>query len=204
MITACPKRKIGGEIWCSTMRGKIVFFSVLTVLSSTVHARDIFRCLAANGDVMFTNVACPANSQVQRIGSYEPAPDPPPPTSDAAAKAAAASALEAREAAQQARAAAYQAQVAFDLAQAEAQSEQQARVAAYQVQAAYDQAQVETESEQSLDGIEYAAPWVIPFYAQFGSRFHGRHHQPRHMMVASPHHAAPAPHVHGTVLTFRR
>ena len=191
---------MSGETGCLAMRGKIAFLSVLTMLGSTVHAADIFRCVAANGDVMFTNVACPANSEVQRIGSYEPVPDPPPPAADAAAEAAAASAAAAREAAQQARAAAYQAQVAYDLAQA--QSEQQARAATYRMQAAYDQMQAETESEQSLDGIEYV-PWVIPVYAQLRSRFHGRHHQP-HVMVASPHHAAPAPHLRGTAVTFRR
>lgn len=156
------------------MRGKIVVFSIVIVLSNVVYAGDIFRCVAANGDVMFTNLACPTNSQVQHVASYEPVPDTPAPTYDAAAQAAAASALEARKAAQQARAAAYQAQ------------------------AVYAEAQTEARSEQASGGTGYAAAWV-PLYPRFGSHVHNHHHSAPQAMAAQAavhvlHHAAPTPH----------
>ena len=31
-------------------------FSIVTVLSNGVYAGDVFRCVAAHGDVMFTNM----------------------------------------------------------------------------------------------------------------------------------------------------
>ena len=174
-----PTRSHGqpNEVRYSTMRGKIIIFSLATALSNAVYAGDIFRCIAANGDVMFTNMACPANSQVQHVASYEPVPDAPTRTYDGAANAAATSALEAREAAQQARAAAYQAQVA------------------------YEQAQAKAQSEQSSDVTEYSAG-LIPFYPQFGLRFHGHHHHPRQSMVAQS--ASHPPHAHSTAYTLHR
>ncbi|GAC1500487.1 MAG: hypothetical protein NVS1B6_06730 [Steroidobacteraceae bacterium] len=164
------------------MRGTIILFCMVTGLSNGVYAGDVFRCVAANGDVMFTNMACPVNSQVQHVASYEPVSDTPAPTYDAAATAAAASALEARKAAQQAAAAAYQAQMV------------------------YREAQTEARSEQSSDGTEYAAEW-ISFYPQFGSHFHDHHHHPRQAMAAqsavhSPHHAVPVPHAQNTVFAL--
>jgi hypothetical protein len=99
------------------MRGKIIIFSLIAVLSNAVHAGDIFRCIAANGDVMFTNMACPANSQVQHVASYEPVPDAPAATYNPVVISAA----PARDTAQQARAA-YQA--GYEQAQTEAQREQ--------------------------------------------------------------------------------
>ena len=163
------------------MRGKIIVFSIVTALSNAVYAGDIFRCVAANGDVMFTNMACPANSRVQHVASYLPVPDTPAPTYDAAATAAAASASQAREAAQQARAAAYQAQ------------------------AAYEEAQAEARSEQPSDGTGYAAAWV-PFYPQFGPRFHNHRHHPRQLMGAPPAvhtlHAMPMPHAQSAVFAL--
>ena len=164
------------------MRGKIVVFSIVTVLSNASYAGDIFRCVAANGDVMFTNLACPTNSQVQHVASYEPVPDTPAPTYDAAAQAAAASALEARKAAQQARAAAYQAQ------------------------AVYAEAQTEARNEQSSGATEYAIAWV-PFYPRSGSHAHNHHHSAPQAMAApsamhSPHHAPAAPHMQNAGLAF--
>jgi hypothetical protein len=103
--------------------------------------------------------------------------------------------LEAHEAAQQAIAAAYR-------AQAEAQVEQ-ARAAAYQAQAVYEQAQADTQGEQSFDETAYQPAWIIPFYPQFGLRFHGYRPPSRHMIVQSPRHTVPAHHVQSTVVTFR-
>ena len=79
------------------------------------NAGEIFRCTAAGGEVMYTNMPCPANSLVEHIASYAPVPPSPPESAaDAAAEASAASADEARAAAEQARAAAYQAQLAAE------------------------------------------------------------------------------------------
>jgi hypothetical protein len=74
---AYTRRKMRFAVRCSTMRGKIILFTLVTVLSNGVYAGDIFRCVAADGDVMYTNMACPANSQVQHVASYEPVPDVP-------------------------------------------------------------------------------------------------------------------------------
>jgi hypothetical protein len=99
------------------MRGKIIVFSLIAVLGNAVHAGDIFRCTAANGDVMFTNMACPANSRVEHVASYEPVPDAPAATYNPVVISAAPT----RDPAQQASAA-YQA--GYEQAQAEAQREQ--------------------------------------------------------------------------------
>jgi hypothetical protein len=143
------------------MRGRIIAFSLITVLSNAVYAGDIFRCVAANGDVMFTNMACPANSQVQHVASYEPVPDVPAATYNTPAIAAVASAGPARYAAQQARAA---------------------------YQAGYEQAQAEAQDEQPSGETEYAGGW-IPFYPLIGPRFHDHHHHPRQAMAARAPHA---------------
>jgi hypothetical protein len=99
------------------MHGKLIVFSLVAFLSNSVYAGDIFRCVAANGDVMFTNMACPANSQVQHIASYQPVPDAPAATYNPVVFSAA----PARDPAQQANAA-YQA--GYEQAQTEAQREQ--------------------------------------------------------------------------------
>ena len=106
------------------MRGKLIVFSLLAVLSIAVHAGDIFRCVTANGDVMFTNMACPANSRVEHIASYEPVPDAPAATYNPVVI----SAVPARDPAQQARAA-YEA--GYEQAQTEAQREQSSDESAY-------------------------------------------------------------------------
>jgi hypothetical protein len=167
------------------MRSKVIVFALVTVLSNTVYGGDIFRCVAANGEVMFTNMACPTNSQVQHVASYEPVADTPARTDDA--NAAAASAWEAREAAQQAKEAAYQAEAA-----------------------AYERAQA-AQSEQSYDGTEYEPAWFAPFYPQFGSRFHGHHHHPHphqgNVAQSAAHslqHTMSAPHAQAIAFTFHR
>jgi hypothetical protein len=99
------------------MRSKLIVFSLIAVVSNAVYAGDIFRCVAANGDAMFTNMACPANSRVEHIASYAPVPDAPAATYNPVVISAA----PARDAAQQANAA-YQA--GYAQAQTEAQREQ--------------------------------------------------------------------------------
>ena len=61
------------------MRGSIVVFSFLAALGSPAFAGDIFKCVAADGAVMYTNMACPADNQAQHIASYKPVPDSPIP-----------------------------------------------------------------------------------------------------------------------------
>jgi hypothetical protein len=144
------------------MRGKTIVLLLAAAFSHGICAGEIYRCTAANGDVMFTNLVCPAKSQVQHVASYEAVPDSPAPARDAAAQAAAISARQAQEAAEQAQAAAYQS-----------------------AQAAYRQAEFEAQSDQgSYDNNGYPL-WIAP-YAFFGSRFssHDGHHH-RHVGVRS-------------------
>ncbi len=165
------------------MRGKILVSCIVAALSGQACAGDIFRCVAANGEVIYTNMACPTDSQVQHVASYEPVPDTPAPAYDAAA--AAASALEAREAARQARAAAYQAQ------------------------ALYEEARTEVRSEQSYGGPEYAAQ-SIAVYPLSGLRFRNhRHHSPQALVtrpaMSPPHHTVVTPqHMQNAVFAGHR
>jgi hypothetical protein len=165
----------------STMRAKIIAFSLLTVLGNgvfdnDVSANEVFRCVGANGDVSFTNMACPTSSRAQVVATYVPVPDSPAPTydSDAAANAA-----EARRAAQQARAAAEQAQ------------------------ALYAEAHAGQAGEQSAEP-EYATGWT-PYYAPVGFYDNHRH---RRDMVGKPmppsHRPVPTPHRQGTTFAPRR
>jgi hypothetical protein len=87
------------------MHGKIIVLLLTAAASHGICAGEIYRCTAANGDVMYTNLACPTTSQIQRVASYVPEKDSPPPVRDLAAEAAALSAQQAREAAEQAQAA---------------------------------------------------------------------------------------------------
>jgi hypothetical protein len=134
------------------MRGKIIVFLLTAAASQGICAGEIYRCTAANGDVMYTNLACPAKSQVQHVASYVPEKDLPPPVRDAAAEAAAVSAQQAREAAEQAQAAAYQS-----------------------AQAAYRQAEFDTASgARAYDNVDYPL-WFAP-YPFFPARLHDGHH----------------------------
>jgi hypothetical protein len=116
----------------TTMHRKTILLFLGASFSQGVCAGEIYRCTAANGDVMFTNIACPSSSKAQQVASYVAEPDTPQAAPDPAAGAAAASAREARDAAAQAQAAAYQAaQAAYLQAEAavnhaEAVSEQNA------------------------------------------------------------------------------
>jgi len=137
------------------MHGKIIVLLLTAAASHGICAGEIYRCTAANGDVMYTNLACPAKSQVQHVASYVPEKDSPPPVRDLAAEAAALSAQQAREAAELAQAAANQA-----------------------AQAAYYQAEYETEGgAHSYDDNVYYPAW-FGAYPFLHSRHDGHHHGP--------------------------
>lgn len=93
----------------------------LAASAGLVHAGDIYRCIGANGAVTYTNIACPANSSVQHIASYQPEPDSPVPAYALPRDDADADARRARES-EQARELGYR-QAQADLALAAAQSE---------------------------------------------------------------------------------
>ncbi|MGH8123927.1 MAG: DUF4124 domain-containing protein [Rudaea sp.] len=129
------------------MRGKITVLFILAAFGNIACAGDIYRCTAANGDLTFTNVACPSNTQVQHVSSYEAVPDSPTQTWQAASEAAAISARQAREAAQQAQIAAQQAQIT-----------------------AYQYAPADYQAGQSIDSDAY--PFAYPtMYLPYTSRF---------------------------------
>ncbi|MDR3387977.1 MAG: hypothetical protein P4L92_13090 [Rudaea sp.] len=90
------------------MCGRIIAFSLIVASGNAVHAGEIFRCVAANGDAMYTNMACPANSKVQHVASYTPVPDVPAPAYSKPSFAAAANVRQQRDAAQQAYQAGYE------------------------------------------------------------------------------------------------
>jgi len=144
------------------MHHKFIVLVLAAGFSDGICAGEIYRCTAANGDVTFTNIACPAQSQVQQVASYVPEQDVPAIVPDPAAEAAAASAREAREAAAQAQAAAYQS----------------AQTAYLQAEAAAEYAEAERQ-RRTNDGSSYPA-WIAayPYYGARGSGNggHHRHH----------------------------
>jgi hypothetical protein len=141
------------------MHGKTIVLILVLFLaaafSDAVGAGEIYRCTTATGEVLYTNIACPTNSQVQHIASYVHEQALPAPAVDPfAAQAAAISARLAQEAAEQARAAAYQS-----------------------AQAARRDAEADAESERASDYDNYPL-WVAP-YPYFASRqsgHDGHHH----------------------------
>ena len=95
------------------MRGKMILVLLILASSQSINAGEIYKCVAANGDVTYTNIACPANSQSQHVSSYEPEPVVRSAQVDAeAAQAAEISARLAQQAATDARNAAYEAEQA--------------------------------------------------------------------------------------------
>jgi hypothetical protein len=97
------------------MRGGVLVLAAIAaaLAASGASAREIYRCVAANGDVTYTNLACPEATSVKAVATYEPVPDMPAQTWQAAADAAEASAREAREAAERAQAALREQQFAY-------------------------------------------------------------------------------------------
>lgn len=122
----------------------------LGICSSAAHGGEIYRCVGANGAVSYTNIACPADTDAQRVASYEPQPDTP---AQPYALASDSEELEARIAreAEHARELGYR-QAQADLAQAAAQQE-------------------------TIDDGQYL-PIYLPV-APFGAR-RGRDHDPHH------------------------
>lgn len=143
------------------------------------NAGDIFRCTSASGEVMYTNMPCPASSRVEHIASYTPVPPSPPESAaDAAAAASAASAREAREAAAQAREAAYQAQFGA----------QRAR---------------EGEGEPAYVTDE-STVWYPIYPLDYGNRFHEHRFQKRPVRVLGQHPPHVSPRVSATVVAPHR
>ena len=112
------------------MRSTIIVFSLFGLLGTAAHAGEIFRCVATDGAVMFTNLACPASSTAQHVANYTPVPDAPLPAYSKPSFAPVASAQSGTGHAQ----------------------------AAYQ--AGYEQAQADAQSESSRGDDEYAAGWI--------------------------------------------
>ena len=95
------------------MCGKTILALLVLVSSQGISAGEIYRCVAANGAVTYTNMLCPADSQSQHVSSYEPEPVVRSAQVDAEAeRAAEISARLAQQAAADARNAAYEAEQA--------------------------------------------------------------------------------------------
>lgn len=134
------------------MRDKMLFLALAVAAGNMACAGEIYRCVAANGDVSYTNIACPAKSRVERVASYEPDNyvAPPAPAENPATSAAQDSADEARVAALQAREAALEARIAYEQAQAE-------------------QAPVLEPGQADV-----SSPLWLPAYLPYAPRFRGR------------------------------
>lgn len=104
---------------------------ILAIVAGPAASGEIYRCVAANGDVSYTNLACPDRSKVETVAKYEPDDWVPPAAANSeSTRAAEDSAAEAREAALQAREAALAARIASEQARAE-QSEREVEPATY-------------------------------------------------------------------------
>jgi hypothetical protein len=107
------------------MRDKTIMLLLAVAFSQGICAGEIYRCTAADGAVMYTNIACPTDSKVQHVASYqaEPAGVRSAQVDAEAAQAAAISARLAQQAAADARTAAYEASQAAYREQGEAESD---------------------------------------------------------------------------------
>jgi hypothetical protein len=143
-----------------TLHCRTLLLAACAAMAPAAVAGDIYRCVAANGEIAFTNIACPAQSRVEHVASYDPVPDEPPPVSTPQADAAAASAERARAAAQEAQAAAREAQFAYE----QAQSANAAEPAA--------------EAEGST--------LLIPYYVPYRAPAHGAHHRSGRRHAGAP------------------
>ena len=86
----------------------IAFLLIAVGFGNVVSAGEILSCVSPNGDVMYTNMTCPANTRAHHVSDYTPVPDSPPlSASESAAHEAAINSRLALEAAQRAEAAAY-------------------------------------------------------------------------------------------------
>ncbi len=105
------------------MRDKTIVLLLAAAFSQAVCAGEIYRCTAADGAVMYTNIACPTDSRVQHVATYQPeqAASRSAQVDAEAAQAAAISARLAQQAAADARRAAYEAEHAVYREQGEAE-----------------------------------------------------------------------------------
>ncbi|HZX89397.1 MAG TPA: DUF4124 domain-containing protein [Rudaea sp.] len=95
------------------MRGYTILVLLALAFSHGISAGEIYKCVAANGGVTYTNIACPADSQSEHVSSYEREPVVRSAQVDAeAARAAEISARLAQQAAAAAQNAAYEAEQA--------------------------------------------------------------------------------------------
>jgi Domain of unknown function (DUF4124) len=140
------------------MRDKLLVLVLAAAASNAAGAGEIYRCVGANGDVSYTNIACPAKSHAETVATYQPDHYVPPP-----APAYDASAHDAENSAEEARAAALQ-----------------AREAALDARIAYEQAQEEQAADsQPAEPIVYSPLWV-PAYFPSAPRFRGGRGHSRH------------------------
>jgi hypothetical protein len=85
-----------------------IAFLFVAGFGNVVVAGEILSCVSPNGDVMYTNMACPSNTRAHHVSDYTPVPDSPQVSaSESAAHEAAINSRLALEAAQRAEAAAY-------------------------------------------------------------------------------------------------
>ena len=52
---------------------------IAALVSLPVVGGEVYKCKGPNGEVTFTNIKCPANTDTERYATYEPEPEPPPP-----------------------------------------------------------------------------------------------------------------------------
>ncbi len=107
------------------MRDKTIVLLLAAAFSQGACAGEIYRCTAADGAVTYTNIACPAESRVQHVATYQPelAATRSAQVDAEAVQAAAVSARLAQQAATDARNAAYEAEHAVYREQGEAESD---------------------------------------------------------------------------------
>jgi hypothetical protein len=109
------------------MRRKLVALLFAIAFCGQANAGEIFRCISASGEVMYTNITCPEKSKVQHVASYVAQADMPAPVYRAPIDDEALSARAARESMQlqQAQATGYR-QAMSDYEQARAAAQQDA------------------------------------------------------------------------------
>ena len=89
------------------MRARTIALLASLAFAGTGHAGEILRCVGTSGEVMYTNLGCPANTQSHHVSDYVAVPDAPPTARELAAEEAALAASRAEQAAARAEAAAY-------------------------------------------------------------------------------------------------
>ena len=52
---------------------------IAALVSLPVAGGDVYKCKGPKGEITFTNIKCPANTEAEHYSTYEPQPEPPPP-----------------------------------------------------------------------------------------------------------------------------